>query len=265
MLIPGLVSITFRPLDPTAIAALCVRAGLRAVEWGGDVHVPHGDVERARVVAHLTREHGLAVSAYGSYYRTGESEAAGLAFAAVLDSAVALGAPVIRVWAGRRDAKDADDAYRAAVVADVHRIADLAAAAGVAIAFEYHGGTLTATDADAQRLLAACGHPAVGTFWQPHVGADAASASAGLRAILPRLRNLHVFSWAGHERLPLAARAADWRSWLRLAASTGRDHVCTLEFVAGDRTEQLEEDAATLRAWLAEIGSEGPVREIRRI
>lgn len=160
---------------------------------------------------------------------------------------MALGAPVIQVWASKRDHAGADAAYCATVVADALRIADLAAAAGIAIGFDYHGGTLTATDAETQ-----CDHPALGTFWQPHVGANAATAEAGLNAVLPRLRNLHVFNWAGRERFPLAARAHDWQRWLRLAASTGRDHVCTLEFVRDDHIDQLGADAAVLVQLIAE-------------
>lgn len=250
MLVGGLVSITFRKLSPAEIAALVQRAGLSAIEWGGDVHAPHGDLAQARAVARLTADHGLTTCAYGSYYRVGDSEAKGLFFTSVLDSAVTLGAPVIRVWAGSRNAHDADPAYRAAVVGDCWRIADLAHRAGVRIAFEYHGGTLTNTDDAAQRLLAEVDHPAVCTFWQPHVGAPADEAEAGLRAILPRLGNLHVFSWNGSDRLPLAGREADWKRWLAIAATTGRSHVCTIEFVQGDRPEQFLADAATLRGWI---------------
>jgi hypothetical protein len=46
-LIPGLVSVTFRKLAPAAIVELAVKAQLRSIEWGGDVHVPHGDVRAA--------------------------------------------------------------------------------------------------------------------------------------------------------------------------------------------------------------------------
>mgnify|MGYP003868832217 CR=1 FL=1 len=87
---------------------------------------------------------------------------------------MALGAPVIQVWASKRDHAGADAAYCATVVADALRIADIATAPGIAIGFDYHGGTLTATDAETQ-----CDHPALGTFWQPHVGADTATARPG--------------------------------------------------------------------------------------
>ena len=95
----GLVSITFRKLTPAEIIGLVTQTPLGSIEWGGDIHVPHGDVKRAAEVGRMTREAGLAVSAYGSYY--GETD--GLVFDRVLDSAVALGAPVIRIWAGRKE------------------------------------------------------------------------------------------------------------------------------------------------------------------
>ena len=64
----GLVSISFRALAPHEVVALVVRSGLKGVEWGGDVHVPHGDEVRTKEVAALTRAAGLCCCAYGSYY-----------------------------------------------------------------------------------------------------------------------------------------------------------------------------------------------------
>src|SRR6187549_164575 len=94
----GLVSVTFRQLPPREIVDLARRAELGGIEWGGDVHVPAGDAGRAREVRAMTEDAGLSIVAYGSYYRAGEEDEA--AFAPVLDSACALGAPAIRIWAG---------------------------------------------------------------------------------------------------------------------------------------------------------------------
>ena len=127
MIHPGLVSITFRKLSPAEIVALVRKAGLRGIEWGGDIHVPHGDIGRAREARALTEEAGLAVAAYGSYYRAGWSETNGLPFKRVLDSAVELGAPTIRVWAGGKGSADVDEAGRWAVIEDLRRVAALAA------------------------------------------------------------------------------------------------------------------------------------------
>ena len=41
-LIPGLVSVTFRQLSPEDIIDITYASGLKAVEWGSDVHLPAG-------------------------------------------------------------------------------------------------------------------------------------------------------------------------------------------------------------------------------
>lgn len=252
MIHPGLVSISFRKLAPAEIIALAQRAGLQGIEWGGDVHVPHGDLDRAREVRQLTREAGLAVSAYGSYYRVGQSEAAGLAFDRVLDTAVALGAPTIRVWAGAVGSAQASASDRVGVVADTRRVAEVAARRRVSVSFEFHRDTLTDTNESALALLAAVNHPNVFTFWQPPHGRDAAYCLAGLRAVLPRLNCIHVFHWGADQsyRLPLADGADRWTRYLELARSTDREHFASLEFVRHDDPAALLEDATVLRRWL---------------
>src|SRR4051812_49693737 len=102
----GLVSVTFRALGPQQVVELVRQANLDAIEWGGDIHVPHGDTARAREVRTMTLDAGLAVAAYGSYYRAAVSDADGLPFARVLETAVALEAPTIRVWAGNKASAD---------------------------------------------------------------------------------------------------------------------------------------------------------------
>ena len=99
---------TFRQLPVERIIALTAQAHLDGIEWGGDVHVRHGDIPIAHRVAQATADAGLVVAAYGSYYRVAESEGEGLPFELVLDSAQALGAPLIRVWAGKRGSDDAE-------------------------------------------------------------------------------------------------------------------------------------------------------------
>ncbi|MBM7330523.1 sugar phosphate isomerase/epimerase, partial [Agrobacterium sp. S2] len=64
---PGLCSVTFRSLTPQVVIKLAASNGIRAIEWGADVHVPPGDLENARQVAARTAEAGLSVSSYGSY------------------------------------------------------------------------------------------------------------------------------------------------------------------------------------------------------
>lgn len=255
MLRSGLVSISFRKLTPAEIVSLTVRAGLAGIEWGGDVHVPHGDLVQARRVRQMTLDAGLQVAAYGSYHRIWPQEPC--PFEMVVETALALGAPVIRVWAGKLPSHAADAAHRAAIVAESQRIADLAAQAKIAVAYEYHGNTLTDTDASAQALLRAVAHPNLYTYWQPPQGSRLADNLIGLAAVLPRLYHVHVFHWLRAPgapptvvRRPLAEGQADWIRYLDRVASTGRDHFALLEFVSQDAPEQLLHDAATLNTIL---------------
>ncbi len=252
MIHPGLLSITFRQLAPRAIVDLAQQAQLRGIEWGGDIHVPHGDLARAREVRALTANAGLAVSAYGSYYRVATSEEDDLSFDRVLETAVALGAPTIRIWAGKLGSDQAEAAHRQRVAMETLRVANLAAAVGLTISFEYHSSTLTDTNESAQQLLAAVKHPAVFTFWQPPLDQSDEDCVAGLRAVLPRLSHLHVYHWRPTpvERRPLAEGAARWRRFLDIVRSTGRDHFASLEFVRDDSPEVFLEDACVLREWL---------------
>lgn len=250
MIYSGLVSVTFRHLAPRDIVSLVAQSRLDGIEWGGDVHVPHGGISQARTVRRMTADASLQVAAYGSYYRVGDED--GLSFGRVLETAVELGTPLIRVWAGCQSSQEADPEYRRLVVRDSVRIGDMAAQANVIVAFEFHGGTLTDSGAAARALLQDIGHPNVRTCWQPTPANP--SSAAELVSVLPWLTNLHVFHWhpVTGERLPLAAGAARWKQYLRRAAALDGDHFAMLEFVRDDNPRNFLRDAAVLRNWLME-------------
>lgn len=250
MIRPGLVSITFRRLSPAEIVDLAAESRLEAIEWGGDVHVPHGDLAAARHAAAVTRDAGLAVAAYGSYYRVAEEDQP--PFETILETAVDLGADRIRVWAARRGSADADDAFRDRVASETRRIADLAAAENVRIIYEWHGGTLTDTTESAVALLRAVGHDNVGTYWQPLRRMPTEQCLAAMDAVAEWLAGLHVFTWDREtgERLPLSDGRDCWPQYLTRAAA-GRDMYALLEFVPDNDPAGLARDAETLRRWLA--------------
>ena len=258
-MLPGLVSITFRQLTPQQIVELCCKNQLQVIEWGGDVHVPHGDTEIASQVGRLTRLHGLDVAAYGSYYRLAASPADGLHFSSVLASAVALETKAIRVWAGNRGSADSDAAWRDEVIQDAMRCADLSAEKGITICYEFHGGTLTDTLESTCDLLAATEHPFIKTLWQPPHGRPLEECLHGLRTLTPRLQHVHGFHWwpDPSHRLPLREGKDRWTAYVSELRALGVDANILLEFVAGDSPEALTDDAAFLNEMLRE--SDQPV------
>ena len=252
MMESGLVSISFRKLSVREIVELCVRSGLKLIEWGGDVHVPPGDRTAVETAAALMADHGLRCSSYGSYYRAGTPDRP--PFEKIVETAEALGAPTIRVWAGNTGSAETDPAQRDAVVADLYQCCRLAAAAGMTVTTEFHGKTLTDTNESAELLFREVGDPQLRSGWQPAVGQSFEYRMAGLQTMLPVLSTLHVFQWDQPTvRRPLVEGAADWRRYLRTAADSGVDHAALLEFFMDDSPEQCVADAATLNGWLAEL------------
>ncbi|MEG2120116.1 MAG: TIM barrel protein [Pseudoflavonifractor sp.] len=220
-----------------------MRAGLRYIEWAGDVHVPPEDLANAYQVGVQTRRAGVEVCSYGSYYRLCRGED----FSPVLDAAQALNAPNIRVWAGDRAPHEADDAYFAQATHELGIICDLAAKGQLSVSLEYHRWTLSQTPEGVLRLLSAVNRPNLFTYWQPNPELTATENVAQLQIVSPHLSSLHIFHWtADNTRLPLSMGGEVWRRYLSVA---GKDRPLLLEFVAGDSAEQLCDDAATLKQW----------------
>lgn len=241
----GLVSITFRHHPVDEIIALCVKNNLPLIEWGGDLHVPHGDLRTAASVATATRAAGLSVSAYGSYYRLGQSAQDGLAFTTVLETAIALDSPAIRVWPGTIASSEATPAYRAAIRDEALSIADLAAQKNILVCYELHANTLTDTTASALDLLEKTTHPAIRTLWQPYNGQTTEQCLDCLQTVLPWLHYAHVFHWhPDRQRQPLADGQARWTRYLKILRQ--KNCPLLLEFVRDDDPAQLSADAQSL-------------------
>lgn len=251
---PGLVSVTFRKLSPELIVELVARAGLSAIEWGGDIHVPHGDVARAEAVRKMTADAGLVVSAYGSYYRCAAPPEKTPAWQAVQETALALGAPAVRVWAGIMGSASATDDDRRRVADNLCAICQQAAGVGLTVDLEYHSNTLTDTLPSALALLKEVNAPNLRSFWQPRHGIDTETSSADIRALAPWLSNVHVFHWwpTPADRRSLADGMDRWRTFFATLRADGKPHFTSLEFVRGDEPAQFLEDAATLRQLLSQ-------------
>jgi sugar phosphate isomerase/epimerase len=243
----GLVSVTFRQLSPREVVEVARGAGLTALEWGGDVHVPPTDLQRARDVRQMTVDAGLEVVAYGSYVRVGEEDPGG--FPAVIETAKTLGAPAIRVWAGRRGSAEVDLEYRRRVIDQTILLAEQAAKADIVVCYEFHEGTLTDTDASAVELLReTAAHPNIRTLWQPPHEQTIERCVESLISILPWLHHIHVFHWPRRrERAPLSDGADRWSAYLDVLREHNRACPLLLEFVRDDNPDHLMHDADTLR------------------
>lgn len=239
----GLVSISFRQHGPRQILEAAKAAGLSCIEWGSDIHVPQTDIENARRVGEMTREAGLTVSSYGSYYRLG----AGQDFAPYLAAAVALGAPVIRIWAGTSGTANTTIATLRDWVAEAKTVCRMAAEVGITIAFEYHHGTLTDEGTTARLLMKQVDEPNCRLYWQPEFAKPRDLLLSDLELVAPFVDLCHVFTWdPDHSRRPLLEGEEVWREYLSRIPHWA-DKPLLLEFVPGDDPALLAREAASLR------------------
>lgn len=255
----GMCSISFRKLGLAEVTELVRRAGLDAIEWGGDVHVPPGNLSAAQRALRLTRDAGLQVSSYGSYYSPLDDAGIPQDFTPVLESALALETSAIRIWAGRRPSDEADEAYRNTLVETVRDAVEQAAPHRVRLAFEFHRGTLTDTNESTAALLQAVDHPGCRTYWQPPYLDPVEYRLAGLQLLREQVLNLHVFHWVvnpaapspteGIERRPLQEGAEEWGRYLAVPLRPDEEHFALLEFARDDDPDQLVRDAAVLKSW----------------
>lgn len=252
MMQPGLVSVTFRQMPYEDVIRYAQEARLRAIEWHGLNHVPHGDLETAWRIRKSTLDAGLAVAAYGSYYVLGESESKGLSFDTVLQTAEELDAPMVRIWAGNQSPDETPESARTHILEELGRVADMAAEKRIKVVLEYHKDTLTETGESCAALLSDLNHPNVATYWQPIQGMSVDWNLAQLRCVLPWLAGLHVFHWGptDMDRHPLAQGEIDWVLYLTMARQCEHVLYALLEFVKGGAVEQFKEDAATLHRLL---------------
>jgi len=252
----GICSITFRQLSVSQIAELVRKAGLDAIEWGGDIHVPHGDLIAAKETKQITKDAGLTVSSYGSYFKVLDKNGNAEEFEPVLDTALELGTDTIRIWAGCQGSDTADATYRNKLAAQCRLIAEQAGEKNVRLAFEFHRNTMTETNESTIQFLKDACHPNLYTYWQPIYWRRSMDYRLqGLNALSKQILNLHVFHWLYDsekqqcEKRPLTEGVDDWQQYLAVELPAG-DHFALLEFVRDNDPNQFLTDAKTLTSWV---------------
>lgn len=256
MIIPGMVSATFRGETPERIIELCREAGLKAVEWSENAHVNPDDPKGAAALYEKTKAAGLDVAAYGSYYRLGEQQDPEEVFARSLRSAAALRAPVIRIWAGAKPSDQVTKQERKALAKEAALVGEMAEKEGIKIGFEWHKNTLTDTNESAMELLKQADQKNLYCLWQPTVALTMDQRVEGLDLLGDRLLNLHVYYWLEGKRRPFQEGLDEWARYLA-HVDQNTDRYGLLEFVMDNTEEQFLEDAKALHGLLRKLGLGG--------
>lgn len=243
----GLVSISFRGKCVSEIVRLCNEAGLSYIEWGGDVHCPAGDIDRARELSLLTKNADLIPYCYGSYFRLGVNSSS--EFEAVAKSASALGAKTVRLWAYNKKYADCTGEELSMIKSEAEAVSTIAKEYGLCINFEYHRNCITETIDGAIWLFSLIDNEFLRIHWQPN---PEITVEDNLRelSLLPRIDIVHVFAWTyengDNVRHPLYNHHISWGEYIALAKKKNPDCIFELEFFKDDSDLQCLEDARVL-------------------
>jgi|GEM_PF-70279 len=248
MIKTGLTSVSFRKLSVDSVIETAVKAGVDGIEWGGDVHVPAGNVDAAKYAAEATVKNGLEVISYGSYFSLGT----GADIFPVLDTAKALGTRNIRIWAGGSERQAISDERYAELVEEGRRIGEAAAVRQMTVSFEYHPGSLTATAESAIALVNDIGCENIRLYWQQILKDSPESNLADLKKVMPYLTNVHVFNYVNGKQALLEEGdgVSSWKAYIAELKKSGAARAVMTEFAKDGLPENFIRDAAVLKELL---------------
>ena len=239
----GLVSVTFRQKTPEEIIELIKKADLHSVEWGGDVHVPNGDIEIAKRVGELTQKAGIEVSSYGSYYNFHSffhDNIKDSSFEGTLASAIALDTKIIRVWAGIKNFEESADEERKLIYDKLKYAVNMADKYGITVATEFHSNTLTNTPEGAEETL--YNVPGLKTYWQPLDDRSLETECEIIKRFGKNIVNAHLSGFQ-----PYASFRDRIGVYIDYLEKYTNSHSILIEFVNGEKDEQFFEDAEILK------------------
>lgn len=151
----------------------------------------------------------------------------------LLDRASALGARVVKMFAGRLGSEEVDaDGYRRSV-AFARELAGAAAERGLTLTAETHPDTLC-DDAEAcLRFLQDVAAPNLGLCYQPFDFADTARAVADYERLRAHVTHIHLQGRVGEQMCLLEDADLDYRALFRTLGAHGFEGYLCIEFVAG--------------------------------
>ena len=133
----GLCSVTFRKKAAEDVIALCKKAGIGFIEWGGDVHVK--TLDDAKKIKALCDDANIKISSYGSYFNSAVFNR--IKWVESCEIAKEMGAQSIRIWLGKKNSQVTSDKEYALLVENTKMMCDIAAEYGLIVCPECHDNT----------------------------------------------------------------------------------------------------------------------------
>lgn len=243
----GVVSVSFRKLSPEEILQGMVKAGLKYIEWGSDVHAPCTDDARLDELVELMKKYDITCSSYGGYFRLGVNPIEELPD--YLKATKKLGTNICRIWAGKANLEEMTPQWRKNMIEEGKKAAKLAEEAGVILCMECHRWTMTETKEYALELMEGVNSPNFRTYWQPNPDVSDEENIAYARMLKPYIEHIHVFYWPNGERVSLENGIENWKQYMK--EFEGEEKTLLLEFMYDGQITTLPAEAGFLRQIVA--------------
>ncbi len=238
----GLVSVSFRSLEPKQIAELCRKNGLEYIEWGSDVHAPCTDPARIDEIIDRQTDCGIKCSSYGTYFRIGVNESSELY--GHIDAARKLGTDILRLWCGEKNYTDMTPDERNYIISESKQAARIAEECEVTLCMECHNKTFTNCLEGALELMQAVDSRNFQMYWQPNQFRTLEENLEYAEKIAKYVKVIHVFNWEGKNKYPLCEAVEIWRNYLSFFDGTQK---LLLEFMPDGKPESLDRETAALK------------------
>ncbi len=238
----GLVSVSFRSLEPAEIVELCQKNGLGFIEWGSDVHAPCGDIQRLEEIISLQDKYSIKPSSYGTYFRIGVNDPSELY--SYISAAKRLGTDILRLWCGDKNYTDMSAKERNIIISESKKAARIAEECGVTLCMECHNKTFTNCLEGALELMGAVDSPHFRMYWQPNQFRTLEENLEYAERIAKYTKVIHVFNWEGKGKYPLADAVDLWKRYLSFFDGSQK---LLLEFMPDGKPESLGSESEALR------------------
>lgn len=247
MLKTGLSSNAFKYLSVEQVIKIAIDANLDGIEWDGDIHVPRGDITKAKKVSILTRNAGLDVIGYTSNIIVGIDSQNFDKFRDVLWTAKALKTSVIRVYAGKKKLKYASDDYIKKFILESKIYAEYVKKENMTISFNFEENSLMESNESALSLLERINHNNVFLNWKPSLDMGVKERVDGLKKLLSYIRCVYTFYSQGSIIFPLIDGYNEWIKYIEILKKSENDIYLLITQFDKNESQQLNLDAKVLK------------------
>ena len=243
----AVASVSFRPYKAEEIIKASKESGIDAIEWGSDIHAPVNDTEALKKIRDLSKDFGVGVSSYGSYYRLGKDDPKDIK--AYINAAGILGTDCIRIWCAEKASVEIGNTELKKLISDGKAVSRIAKENNITLCLECHPFTLTDDYKASLNFIEAVDSPNLKMYWQPNQFKSEKYNLLSAKALAPVTENLHVFHWdSEYKKYPLCEGTYIWEKYLSFFKE--KDHNLILEFMHDDRLKTLKSTAETLREFI---------------